>query len=98
MVTTTEHDKGSRLAEAVTDNKTDNRFELTIDGHTAFLLYERRPQALALIHTEVPEALRGRHLGDALAKAAIDVARADGIRIVPVCPFVQAYLHKHPLE
>jgi predicted GNAT family acetyltransferase len=66
-----------------------------VDGQTAFLVYERTPDALRLIHTEVPEEFRGRHFGETLVKAAIDAGRAEGLRIVAVCPFVRAYLRKH---
>jgi uncharacterized protein len=48
------------------------------------------------VHTEVPPSLRGRHLGDALAKAAIDAAHAEQLRLVVVCPFVKVYLRKQP--
>ena len=84
-------------AEAVVDNPSANRFELNVDGETAFLAYERSAKSLVLVHTEVPLPLRGRHLGDALAKAAIDYAHTNGLRVVAVCPFVKAYLRKHPL-
>jgi Predicted acetyltransferase len=67
-----------------------------MDGETAVLVYERRPTSLVLVHTEVPPALRGRHFGDALAKAALDAADAEGLSVVVVCPFVNAYLRKHP--
>jgi predicted GNAT family acetyltransferase len=40
--------------------------------------------------------MRGRHLADVLAKAAIDRARAEGLQVVAVCPFVKGYLLKHP--
>ena len=80
----------------VTDNREARRFELVVDGQTAVLTYERTPTSLVLVHTEVPPSLRGRHLADALAKAAIDAGRAAGLRIVAVCPFVKAYLSKHP--
>jgi predicted GNAT family acetyltransferase len=80
---------------AVTDNREASQFELVIDGHTATLAYERTPRSLVLVHTEVPPALRGRHLADALAKAAVDAAHAEGLRVVAVCPFVKAYLRKH---
>ena len=83
----------SRLA---TDNRTRNRFELSVNGETAFLLYERTNDALTLIHTEVPAALRGRHVGEALVETALDTARAAGLRIVAICPFVKAYMRKHP--
>ena len=80
----------------VTDNRTRNRFELAVNGETALLLYERTNDALTLIHTEVPAALRGRHLGEALVEAALDTARSAGLRIVAICPFVKAYMRKHP--
>jgi predicted GNAT family acetyltransferase len=82
----------------VTDNETTNRFELSVDGHTAFLVYERTDKALTLIHTEVPVDLRGRHLGEALIDAALRTARSAGLRIVAVCPFVKAYMRKHVNE
>jgi predicted GNAT family acetyltransferase len=81
---------------AVTDNREASRFELVVDGQTAVLTYERTPKSLVLVHTEVPPPLRGRHLADALAKAAIDAAHAEGLPFVALCPFVKAYLRKHP--
>jgi predicted GNAT family acetyltransferase len=82
---------------AVTDNRTASQFELVVDGQTAVLTYERTPTSLVLVHTEVPPSLRGRHLADALAKAAIDAGHAERLQIVVVCPFVKAYLRKHPI-
>jgi len=87
--------EGSRSG-VVTDNREASQFELVLDGQTAVLTYERTPTSLVLVHTEVPPSLRGRHLADALAKAAIDAAHAEGLQIVVVCPFVKAYLRKHP--
>ena len=80
----------------VVDNRGASRFELVVNGETAFLVYERPPRSLVLVHTEVPPALRGRHLGDALVKAAIDAAHAERLHVVAVCPFVKSYLAKHP--
>ena len=80
----------------VSDNPARQRFELTINGHTAFLAYERTHDTLTLIHTEVPDAIRGRHLGEALVEAALRAGRSEGLRIVALCPFVRAYLRKHP--
>jgi predicted GNAT family acetyltransferase len=82
--------------EGVTDNPQASRLELTVDGETAVLNYERTPKSLVLVHTEVPPALRGRHLGDRLVESAIERARAEGLRIVAVCQFARAYLSKHP--
>ena len=81
---------------AVIDNRQASRFELTVDGQTGVLVYKRTPTSLVLVHTEVPPALRGRHIADALAKAGIDAAHAEGLQMAAVCPFVKAYLRKHP--
>jgi predicted GNAT family acetyltransferase len=80
---------------AVTDNREASRFEIVVDGQTAVLTYQRTPTSVVLVHTEVPPGLRGRHLADALAKAAIDAAHAERLQIVAVCSFVKAYLRKH---
>jgi predicted GNAT family acetyltransferase len=87
---------GEQPPPPVTDNRAANRFELTVDGQTAVLQYERTPESLVLVHTEVPPALRGRHLGDALVRAALDHAHTERRRIVAVCPFARAYLRRHP--
>ena len=76
------------------DNVSASRFELTEEGHTAFLVYKRTAETLELIHTEVPEELRGRHLGDALVEFALQRAHAEHLRVVAICPFVRAYLRK----
>jgi predicted GNAT family acetyltransferase len=79
---------------AVSDNRQASRFELTINRETAFLVYERTEETLTLVHTEVPSALRGQHIGDRLVEAALAAGHAAGLRIVAVCPFVRAYLRK----
>src|SRR5262245_29003126 len=79
----------------ISDNTDLKRFELTIDGHTAFLVYERTEHTLTLIHTEVPEPLRGHQVGDVLVEAALAAGRSQGLRIVAVCPFARAYLRRH---
>ena len=83
-------------AAAVADNRALTRFELAVNGETAFLIYERTHDALTLIHTEVPPSLRGHHVGDRLVAAALEAARSAGLRVVAVCPFAKAYLRKHP--
>lgn len=87
---------GAPTPEDVRDNRERQRFELELEGQIAVLDYERTSKSLVLVHTEVPPALRGRHLADTLAKAAIDRAHAEGLSLVVVCPFVKAYLRKHP--
>ncbi len=92
VVTGIRVDGSDPVPPLVTDRADRERFEVVIDGHIAFLEYERRPGALALIHTEVPDDLRGRGVGAALAEAGIAAARAEGRRVVAICPFVRTYL------
>ena len=84
------------FSETVRDNREASRFELVSHGETAFLSYQRRPGVLVLVHTEVPPSLRGQHLGEALAKAGLEAARAEGLRADVRCRFVLAYMRKHP--
>jgi predicted GNAT family acetyltransferase len=81
----------------VRDNSNALRYELLLDGEMAGeLRYRRRPDAIALIHTEVSQSLEGRGLGAELARRALDDLRARGLKIVPICPFVRAYIRRHP--
>ena len=83
---------------AVTDNQGDSRLEIRADGELAELVYRTRAGRLILVHTEVPEALGGRGLGGELVRAAIGKAVADGMTIVPLCPFARSWLERHPDE
>jgi len=79
----------------VTDNTAQSRFELNVDGHVAYLEYERTPNTLTLLHTEVPPEIRGRHFADRLVEAALAIGRSEGRRLVVICPFARAYLRRH---
>jgi len=83
-------------APAVVNNTTKSRFEVTVEGHTAVLDYVLAGNRLRLIHTEVPPELRGRKLADLLARAGLEHARRENLKVVPFCPFVRAFLEKHP--
>ena len=82
--------------EEVIDNTSASRFELTVDGHLAELVYRREGNRLVLAHTEVPDELEGRGIGGALVIAAIDQAAAQGLTVVPQCPFARGWLERHP--
>ena len=81
---------------AAVNNEAANRFELTAEGQTAVLEYVLAGDRLRLMHTEVPVALRGRKYGDLLARAGLDYARGHELKVVPFCPFVRAFLQRHP--
>jgi predicted GNAT family acetyltransferase len=76
--------------------RTAERFEIHVDEEVAFLAFRISGSAMAVTHTEVPTALRGKGLGEALARAALDDARARGLTVKPYCPFVARYIESHP--
>jgi predicted GNAT family acetyltransferase len=75
---------------------TTGRFELERDGHVASLQYTIAGHVLALLHSEIPEALRGSGVASTLAQTALDWARDHHMKVDVVCPFVAAFLESHP--
>ncbi|HVK90588.1 MAG TPA: GNAT family N-acetyltransferase [Mycoplana sp.] len=72
------------------------RYTATVDGHEAEMTYSRTSPTLVIIdHTGVPDALRGRGVGQALALHAVEQARAGGWKIMPLCPFFRAQAMRH---
>jgi predicted GNAT family acetyltransferase len=75
---------------------TKGRYVAVVDGHEAEMTYSRAGEGLIIIdHTSVPDALRGRSVGQALVKKAVEDARAEGKKILPLCPFAKAQIGKH---
>lgn len=73
------------------------RYSTLVEGHTGEMTYSRTsPQLIIIDHTLVPDALRGKGVGQALAKHAIDEARKGGWKIIPLCPFMKAQTMRHP--
>ena len=77
-------------------NFDDSRLEIRVDEHVAFLLFRLRETKLSLIHTEVPPALQHQGLADALARAALEYARGQSLKVKVICPFVADYMTRHP--
>lgn len=80
----------------VTDNPEKHRFEVNLDGHTAFAEYHLKPGQIVLPHTVVPEAFAGRGIAGQLAVHAFGYAREHGLRVIPTCPFMAGWVKKHP--
>jgi len=80
----------------VRDNKVQHRFEMEAGGETAVVNYRLAPGVITFTHTEVPAPLWGQGIGSRLVRGALEAARADGLKVVPRCSFISAYLRKHP--
>ncbi|CAN5387620.1 GNAT family N-acetyltransferase [soil metagenome] len=82
--------------EIVRDNKAEQEFELVVDGHRALAAYQLEGDTIVFTHTIVPKAIEGRGVASKLIRAALDSARDQGLKVVPQCPFVAAYMQRHP--
>jgi predicted GNAT family acetyltransferase len=80
----------------VQDNAAAQRFELAVEGQTAFVDYRRRDGVVTMLHAEVPSALSGRGLGSRLVGGALDLVRAQGETVVPRCSFVAWFIAQNP--
>jgi uncharacterized protein len=80
----------------VNNNTKEHRFELEVDGHLAAAYYRRSGNVITFEHTEVPAELGGKGVGSSLVKGALDQVRSEGLKVVAQCPFVNAWIGKHP--
>lgn len=83
------------MSSHVTDNAAEQRFELKASGHVAVACYTLAPGVITLTHTEVPPALSGQGIGSKLARGVLDQVRVRGLKVVPQCPFMAAFIAKH---
>jgi predicted GNAT family acetyltransferase len=82
----------------VVDNTKESRFEGRIDGQLAgFAEYQLVPDLIVFTHTEVFPQWEGHGVGTVLVRRALDQVRAAGERrVMPLCPFVKAWIGRHP--
>jgi predicted GNAT family acetyltransferase len=81
----------------VIDNQRASRYEFWLGATRAGLIeYRSQPGVVVLVHTEVDPAFAGQGLGERLVAGALEDLRARGLKLVPLCPFVRAYLRRHP--
>lgn len=83
-------------SSSVRQNTALSRFELDVDGHTAFANYRIVDGVIAITHTEVPPALRERGIGSRLVLGTVEVARIQGLKVRPLCSFARFVIAQHP--
>jgi uncharacterized protein len=81
----------------VRDNPAELRYEILAgDNLLGVIRYMREPGTVVLVHTEIEPEAEGRGVGSRLVAGALADIRSRGLRLVPVCPFVSAYIARHP--
>jgi len=83
---------------SVADNPRESRYEATVDGTVAgFAQYKVKDGHIVFTHTEVDPAFEGQGVGSVLAREALDDVRAKGEHdVVALCPFIAAWIERHP--
>mgnify|MGYP005815553087 CR=1 FL=1 len=81
----------------VRDDPDRHRYEILVDGRVAgFAAYHVRGGRYFFVHTEIADEFEGQGLGSQLARAALDDVRTKSALVVPLCPFIAAWIDKHP--
>ena len=84
------------MSYTLIDNEEKKQYEFHIDGDIARIEYMKAQGKIFLTHTEVPAKFEGKGIGSALIKLALDDIQQKGLTLVPLCPFVAAYINHHP--
>jgi predicted GNAT family acetyltransferase len=87
--------KEKPVPDRVRNNEAFDRFELDVEGGVAIAKYRLLPGTIAIVHTEVPARLRGSGLGSRLARAVLEEVRRTGLKVVPQCGFMRAFMEKN---
>ena len=87
----------SQQQPEVRENATEDRFEIWVGAELAGItVYEPEGQTLAFVHTQVETRFGGQGLATSLIGQALDTVRERGQAVLPYCPFVKAFIQKHP--
>lgn len=78
------------------DNTEKNQYEFHVKGFMLKIQYKMAGGKIFLTHTEVPVELQGKGIGNVLVKEVLEDIGKMELKLVPVCPFVAAYIKRHP--
>jgi predicted GNAT family acetyltransferase len=85
----------SDLSTQVRDNPDRQRYELQLPEGLAYATYQQRGDVMVVNHSEVPPEVEGRGIGSALVRGVLDDLRRRGLKVLPLCGFVAAYIRRH---
>ena len=80
----------------VIHNAAVGQFEARVEGNLCVLDYRCEGEVVYLTHVGVPPAVQNRGIAGVLTQTALEWARAEGLKVVPVCPYVVAWIRRHP--
>jgi uncharacterized protein len=84
------------MSVIVDDNPMENRYEARIDGALVGISqYELTADTIVFLHTVVAQEYEGQGVGSAIARYALDDARARGLSVRPLCPYIRGWLQRH---
>lgn len=84
------------MTDIIKNNAERSRYELDVEGSVAIADYTLSPGIVTISYTEVPAALRGRSIGGRLARAMLEDIRKHGLKVVPRCGFLRAFIRDNP--
>ena len=87
---------GEASKHKLSDNEVKKRYEMPVEGFVGFIEYIKTKDEVYLTHTEVPRELEGKGIGSEMVRQALEDIERQGLRLVPLCPFVAVYLRRHP--
>lgn len=83
------------MSIAVKDNPAKSRYELDVDGRTVFANYRRDGSTLYIPYVEAPPSLRGTGAAGRLLEGVMETARAEGLKVVPICSYASLWMRRH---
>ena len=83
------------MSNAITDNRAKSRFELDVDGRVAYADYRRQGATLVIPYVFAPPELRGTGASGRLLEGVVEVARTEGLKILPLCGYAASWLRRH---
>ena len=89
------HDSRPTVGHGVRANQDRRRFELDVGGQVAFATYARQGSTLIILHVEAPPPLRGTGAAGGLMRGVMEIARAEGLKVVPFCSYAAAWIRRH---